>query len=204
MNNPVFAMGIDAGFRKTGVALFSLNLDSDVLICVDTLETSNFVYPDPLNRDVSACWNLFTNVEDVILKHKPEGIFIEMPHGGGQGARPHRCMGMATAVITCLIRGMSLQHEMLTPTEVEKALGIYITPKDARAAGIPKGKTGKYKKEKQKLIAINTFPDFSGWPEAKTKAEDAYDATCAFIAARKRGSPLYNKLKEKVRGRTTG
>jgi Holliday junction resolvasome RuvABC endonuclease subunit len=187
----VTVMGMDVGFRKTGLAVFHLHAHADSLIAAETIQVSHAEYPDPLHMDIDSCWNLFSSVEDRLKQYKPEALFIEMPHGGSQQARANRCMSMATAVIVCLIKSLAIRYEVFTPTEVEKALGIYLTAKHARLLEIPKGKTGKYKKEKQKLIAKQYFPTFDKWPETKELAEDSYDAVCAFLAARARDTQLY-------------
>lgn len=187
----VTVMGMDVGFRKTGLAVFHLHVHADSLIAVETIQVSHAEYPDQLSADLESCWNLFSNVEDRLKQYKPAALFIEMPHGGSRQARANRCMSMATAVIVCLIKSLAIRHEVFTPGEVEKALGIYLTAKHARLLEIPKGKTGKYKKEKQKLLAKQYFPTFNKWPETKELAEDSYDAVCAFLAARARCTRLY-------------
>lgn len=204
MSKPIRAIGVDAGFRKTGVALFDLRPKGDVLVAADTLVTSKETASDRLNDDVDACWNLYTNIETFMIKYEPSAAFIEMPHGGAQGARANRCMGMATAVMASLFNAVGMPYEMFAPTEVEKALGVFLTNKQAREMGIPKGKTGKHKKDRLKSIVLAEFPDFDGWPKAVTRAEDAYDAAAVFHAARFRGSELYLKLRRKVSGGQAG
>jgi len=204
LSDYIKAVGIDSGLRKTGVALFAVHPEEDVLLEADTLVHSKGAASEQMRNDVMACWSMYTNLENFLIKHKPQALFIEMPHGGGKSARAHRCMGMTTAVIASLVKISTIEHELFTPTDVEKALGIYVTNNQARELGIPKGQTGKYKKARLKDIVLGEFRDFDGWPKAAFKAEDAYDAAAAFLAARERGSDLYMKLRRKVSGGQAG
>jgi len=189
------AIGLDAGFRKTGVALFHMEKDYDELVFADTVLSDHDTSGTKLYEDVRACWTLYERLESIIDAHDPDGLFVEMPHGGGQGARAHRCMGMATALLSTLIRNSRVESELYDPTDVEKSLGVYITHKQAKERGITgKGALGKWKKERLRECVQREFPLFSDWPKSKGKAEDAYDAAAAFLSART-SSELYKRLK---------
>ena len=195
------AVGLDVGFRKTGAVLFHMYPEYDELVLADTLLSEKDKSGSTLHEDVKACWTLYERIKKFLSAHKPVGAFLEMPHGGGQGARAHRCMGMATGLVTALMFAQKqIKFEMYSPIDVAMGLGIHLLPNEAKKLGVyGKGKLTKWKKERLQEKVDQEFPLFTAWPKLKAEREDAYDAAGTFLAARSTGG-LYDRLKEKTSG----
>lgn len=188
------AMGVDVGFRCTGLALVRLNKEGDELadsraICPKPSKASSAVL-----RDVEDCFALLEGLQAAIREWRPAGIFVELPHGGAQSSRAARCMGMATALVLPFLQYENVGFELYTPLDVEGTLGIHLAPGDAQKLKLSKGESTKWKKARVKDLVDAEWPDFKGWPDKADKAEDAYDAAAAFLCGRKKGR-LYGRLK---------
>lgn len=188
------AMGVDMGFRCTGLTLFELELERDVLkearaVCPKVSKQSSTVL-----RDVEDCFSLLDGIRTAIQDWKPQGIFVELPHGGAQSSRAARCMGMATALIIPILQYEDLGFELYAPGEVEMALGIKLTRDEAKRLGLNKGESTKWKKARVRAIVDKEWPDFKGWPEKAGVAEDSYDSAAAFLCGRAK-SRMYARLR---------
>jgi len=158
--------------------------------------------------DAGLCVRLVDNLCDVLWGAR--AAFIELPSGGSQGARAGRCMGMSTAVVVTTMRLFGRVHdstrapvlfeghEIYAPDDVEKALGIHLTPGEAKA--MKKGDKTKWKKERIREAVVRAFPAFDDWPPVKNDTQDAYDAVAAFLCARKRNL-LYGELVRRIEER---
>jgi len=198
LSDNVLAAGLDVGFRRTGIALFRLGVEVDELIVADTIESDDNKTGTTLQDDFKACWSLDKRISEFLTVHEITGLFLEFPHGGGQGARSHRCMGMATGLMVSLLRRWNIPFEIYSPADVERSLGIFLTNPEAKALGISgKGKLGAFKKERMQERVNEAFPLFDGWPGTVELRKDAYDAAATFLAGRENNS-LYAKLKEQV------
>jgi hypothetical protein len=194
--------GVDIGFRKTGIAVFTMTPDKDDLIAATT------ICPDEpgksvLYKDVHSCWAMMEETAQFLQKHTVQALFLEFPAGGSQSGRASRCMGMATGISAALLSDYDweLGFEIFTPAKIETLLGIKAKPGSKIA--LSKGNKRAEKKEALKRIVLKQYPDdrFSGWPSTKVLAEDAYDAAAAFIAARlEHGEGLYDRLRAICQG----
>jgi len=194
--------GIDVGFRKTGIAVFTMTPDKDDLIAATT------VCPDEpgksvLYRDVRSCQDMMEEVVRFLRLHGVTALFLEFPSGGSQSGRASRCMGMATAMAAAIIDHYEWKHgyEIFTPSQIETFLNIKAAPGSKKS--MTKGNKREAKKEALKMKVLEKWPDdkFNAWPSTKMLAEDAYDAAAAFLAARlSSGEGLYYRLRKICEG----
>lgn len=195
----MFVFGMDVGFVKTGFGVIELGDRKDKLILATTLKsgineekkTDDYV----ALQDAHACFTALDKWNTLFNLYKPSAVFCEIPSAGAQGARANRCMGMATALIVGFLHEHKVEHfELYIPTEVESSLGIKLTPREAKIKGLTKAGRTAWKKDRLKGCATSAFPEFKGWPEHVTVAEDSYDAVCAYLCGKQK-SPFYSKLK---------
>ena len=179
-------MGMDAGYRKLGLSVFRSSAEIDVLLEADTVENPPSKDNDyVMQEDILGCWKLATGLDRLLIKYHPDAVFIEMPHGGGQGARAHRCMGMVTGVMTSVFyQHQGIYFKMFSPREVEESLGIKAKPGEGKGS---KGAKRAEKKKRIQEIVLASYPDFKGWPHTKRLLEDAADSVAAVLAARSSG-----------------
>jgi Holliday junction resolvasome RuvABC endonuclease subunit len=197
----MIVFGMDIGFVKTGFAVIELVGPEEKLLFATTL-TSGLAKEKKTDdyvaiQDAMTCFRALTKWEEMFKEFKPKAAFCEIPSAGAQGARANRCMGMATALIAAFLHKHDMKFELFIPSQVEEALGIKLTPGDAKKKGLNKTERTAWKKERLEYAAMTAFPDFKKWPDSKATKEDACDATCAFLAGRQ-VSQLYNELKGKV------
>lgn len=186
-------MGIDIGYRKTGMCV--VDVSADRLVAAVTFDNKK-ADGTTAHSDFAGCWMLGEAISEFISLWNPRALFAEIPHGGGQGARAHRCMGMATAVLSEALRRTrrTLPFELYTPGGVEELLGIRITGGCAKRKGISgKGKLRAWKKQRLEEAVIGAYPDFVEWPNTVRLKEDAVDSAAAVLAGKANGK-LYAKI----------
>ncbi|MFS8536089.1 MAG: hypothetical protein FWJ65_13120, partial [Limnochordales bacterium] len=95
-------MGIDAGFQAMGVVI----AQGRTILHAATCRTE----PQARKRgvrvaddDAERCQQLARFLLNVIREWRPQGAVVELPHGGAQGARANRSMGMATGVVAAVL-----------------------------------------------------------------------------------------------------
>lgn len=186
MKDRAIFMGLDIGFRKTGVAVFSTTKEKDELIFATTVQGVREELGSTMEEDIFAVLSQFRVLDSLIKEHQPCAIFMELPHGGAQSSRAARCMGLATSMAAGLMfmNLPTIGFELFIPNDVEKAIGIWLSRSDAKDRGLKKGELTKWKKQRSKEAVVKAFPDFKGWPKTIALAEDAYDAAAAFMAGR--------------------
>lgn len=191
-------MGLDAGYAKTGITVFHVTVHGDFLVAAKTLQKQGSEAEYALQRDILAIYSMADLLEDVLNEFKPVAVFVELPSGGAQSARACRCMSLATGTVVTLLRyHKDIAYELYDPMSVEKALGIWLNPKDKKGAGIKKGQLRAWKKERIKETVIQEWPEFTAWPKTKAAAEDAYDSAAAFMCGRVQND-LYRRLSQKL------
>ena len=202
MPDKLYLMGMDVGFRKTGYSIFEMGPVDDDLIFATTLlqEKDDSKTTSSVQKDIFAIYDLLDGLDAAFNKWHPAAVFCEIPHGGSQGARAGRCMGIATALIVTYLRQRKEHYELYTPGEVELNLGVKLAPQVAKKKGLKKGEATKWKKERLAEIVIRNWPLFDGWPERAAEAEDAIDSAAAFISGRVANN-LYKRIKDKLNGR---
>jgi hypothetical protein len=202
------AAGIDVGATKTGITVFDLCPHGDILVAAVTIEVKPMLTASTrrkgkkakvgtvstIHADVSRCMEMVCGIRQTFAGIGVKGLFIETPHGGAQGARANRLMGGATFMMATMLSYENYAFEMYSPTDVEKSLGVFVTTKEIKERGLKKGEATAWKKERIETIVRSEWPLFDKWPEAKTKAEDAFDSAAAFLCGRK-ANKLYARLK---------
>lgn len=178
-------VGVDVGFRRTGLSAIRLEANRDELYAATTVAPKPAKDSTSVARNVSDCWTMRDGIIAFIEEHKPTALFAEMPHGGSQGARAGYCMGMATGLILGTLAGLpDLAFELYSPMEVEVALGIKLAPSEAKKQGLKKGDAAKWKKERLRNVVVAEWPLFNGWPEKVEVQQDAMDSAAAFLCGR--------------------
>lgn len=196
--------GVDVGFRKTGVTVFSMTRDENKLIAATT------VCPDEpatsvLHRDVLSCFSMLDGVVGFLVEHNVEALFLEFPAGGSQSGRASRCMGMATGMAAAILQLVDWPkgYEIYSPSQIEVLLGIKSPP--GAKKGMKKSLKSAEKKAALKEVVLEHYPDFNGWPKKVALAEDAYDSATAFLAAQRNTEEgLYHRLRRIVEGPADG
>jgi hypothetical protein len=183
-------VGIDVGFRKTGLVAVRDNRLLEAETVKGEAADGEFV----LERDLQALQSLTTGIRGFLARHPANGIFVEMPSGGAQGARANRCMGLATALLWALLDQAQVPAEMMDPTQAEKLAGLYVSRAEMKTKKLSKGKLRAWKKQRVQELVLKTFPEFKGWPDTKERFEDACDAAMAYIAGTRRVGGLYARL----------
>lgn len=125
-----YLLGVDAGFRNTGLALFEINrgktqfVDGTVIttkkkagkkknvrVADDDVETIK-----KITSDLQTFIKKFVRSNDVML------VGIEYPHGGAKGARPIRTMAMITGCLATYFELTRYPVQHVTPSEVKEAI----------------------------------------------------------------------------------
>ncbi len=160
-------MGVDAGFTHMGMVA----VENGKVIDYQTVRTEKTAKKRGIrvaDDDAERCMKLAEGLFKFIDKHKPAGAFVELPTGGAQGARANRTMGMATAVVVCVLHLAEVPAEWITPMAVKKAAT---------------GRKNASKEEVQKAV-INSFEWEGDIANAyQWKKEHVCDAAGAVIAA---------------------
>lgn len=196
MSRTVIGMGLDLGFRKTGMTVFNVTPEADLLIYAETLTSDHHRGWVVGLDDVQACFALTEKLHHALATYKPDGIFVEIPTGGGQSARATRCMSLATGVLVpVFFYNNKCAFEMYLPVDVEKTLGVYLTTEQKKKHKLKKGELGKWKKKRLRDLVMAEWPEFRGWPLTSELAEDSYDSAAAFLTGRAKNG-LYKTLKD--------
>ncbi len=191
----MIVFGLDLGFVKTGVAVIEMRKDDDYIVHADALKSELVDLQYKSLEDISRIDSMLDQLDDLVEKYEPEAIFVEVPSGGSKSSRASTCMAMTKAMVGCFIHYQDMANECMIPTEVERLLGINLSPNDAK--GMKSADKQKWKKERSMSVVLAAFPSFDGWPKAKYLAEDAFDAAAAFLAGRNKNE-LYARLKAKL------
>jgi hypothetical protein len=174
--------GVDLGFAKTGVAVFELLRDRDELVHAEIVRSDVSKRPIGVAADdFRRCAELAAAFSGLLQRWRPSAVFLEVPHGGAQGSRANRCMGMATGWMAGVLQVLDIRCEVILPSRVEALLDIRLSPGMAKERGMAKAARTKWKKDRMEHAVRTEWPDFRRWPKP---AEDAYDAAAAFMAGR--------------------
>lgn len=113
-------LGIDIGFAHTGLAL----IEGYRVVHSTVISTQKSDRKKELrvaDDDAERCQLLTRSLVQYIQEYQPDGVIVELPTGGSQGARANRAMGMATGVIAAVVEILQVPTEWVTPTEVKMA-----------------------------------------------------------------------------------
>jgi len=165
--------GIDLGFRHTGIVIgdpVKLTLSGYEVInslCIHTekADKKHKVYVS--DDDVRCCQEMINKLDEMISLHEVAALAVEMPSGGGKGARALRCMGMASGMIAAY-------------TEIKRLPVVWVRPEDIKKKVGGAGNASK--KDIQNSIR-ELFPGFE-LPTVEKSREHVADAAAALIVAR--------------------
>lgn len=161
-------LAIDAGFAAMGIVV----AEGPHVLYAETVRTERTAKRRRIrvaDDDAERCMQLARRLLWVIRALGVAGAVVELPHGGAQGARAARAMGMATGAVAAVLESMSLPAEWMLPGEVKAAVA------------------GRRDATKQDVAAaVKAKLDWSQVevPQAQAEAEHIYDAAAALIAAR--------------------
>jgi hypothetical protein len=128
-------LGIDAGFSNTGITAMLVNKGKLRLIntAVYTTEKDNRKKSiRQADDDIERLKKLTNNLQDFIIDTQSfmQRKFgstnfryfaaVEFPTGGARGARPGRCMGMATGHLVAFLMMNGISFEIVTPKQVKE------------------------------------------------------------------------------------
>ncbi len=116
-------MAVDAGFTHSGVAVLDTDGKVRHVCCISTEK-------DSTRRKVRACDDLaarsaqiFKELSNLVKTHDIAAIVVEMPSGGSKSLVAGRAMGMAIAIVSCVVEASGLPGVWITPAEGKKAAG---------------------------------------------------------------------------------
>lgn len=123
-------MGIDAGFLATGIVVVELVPYDPGLQARDRVLAAVTVRTTPDGRrkrglrvadsDAERCQVTARAILDTATEWHVQGVVVELPNAGAQGARPNRSMGLATGVVAACVEALRLPVEWVTPFDVKK------------------------------------------------------------------------------------
>jgi len=187
-------LGIDAGFQALGIVVVRLQPRGDGVVgyerlvlhgeAVKTERTSKKRGIRVADDDAERCQQLAQALKRVIETWKPAGAVVELPHGGAQGARANRAMGMATGVVTSALSILDVPTEWVTPGDVKKA-----------ATGRKDGSKEAVQEAVQRMFRWHD----GTWPKQAWAREHVADAAAAVLAAQ--GGTLMRMIERMVEGR---
>lgn len=160
-------LGLDAGFAALGGVVIS----GDHVLYAGTCRTERTSRRRGLrvaDDDADRAQQLARFLWAVIQEWRPAGVVVELPHGGAQGARANRAMGMATGIVAAVLEVAALPTEWVTPQEVKRAA---TGRKDASKADVEAAVRERF-----------AWPD-DFWRRSAAVREHACDAAAAVLAA---------------------
>jgi len=159
-------MGIDAGFQAMGVVIAQGRTILHAATCRTERQTKKRGVR-VADDDAERCQTLARFLLDMVQTYRPAGAVVELPHGGAQGARANRSMGMATGVVAAVLEATGIPAEWVTPSDVKKA-----------ATGRRDGSKEAVAQAVRRAFTWQAAP-----PSTKTEAEHVFDAAGALLAA---------------------
>lgn len=118
----MIVVGIDAGFAATGLVAIDLAENRvTASACVRTQKTAAKRGLRVADDDAQRCAVLAERIEAFLIAYKPQAVIVELPHGGAQGARANRAMGMATGMIAAVLVLSDHPVEWVTPAAGKRA-----------------------------------------------------------------------------------
>lgn len=201
-------IALDVGFKFTGLVIATprpqeyegmdatvLELRSHVIRVEDcpsysTRKTNVRV----ASRDFEGCrWMYkqgFSWIQNANLN--VEGVVLELPSAGAQGARANRCMGMATGVAAAFAEEFSAPIEVYLPEDCTLAcLGKRQVPRVMRGVyakgrhkGQPRMVSDKKAEVRRSMLRRFVFNFETRGPRNESEGEHVYDAASALVAAR--------------------
>lgn len=165
MTEPI-VLGIDAGFQACGIVV----AQGRTILHAATWRTERQAKKRGIrvaDDDAERCQVLARFLLRLIREWRPQGAVVELPHGGAQGARANRSMGMATGVVAAVLEAAGLPAEWVTPSDVKKAAG---GRRDASKADVEQAV--------RRAFTWQAEP-----PKTRAEAEHVFDAAGALLAA---------------------
>lgn len=161
-------LGLDPALCATGWAVGEL-AGSLELLEVGAIRTA----PSPKKRgllkahdDARRIDELARGVLDLVARHRPKLLVVELPHGGAKSSRAARALGIATGLAATLAAACRLPVEWVQPDELKRQLC------GSRAAG----------KAAVQAAVLERWPAVD-WPRTKAELEHAADAAAALAVA---------------------
>jgi len=121
-------LGIDVGFANLGICAFEFRAERNPqLVKVHVIRTKPNKTKQNLRKtddDLSRAYLTWLALEKFIWKTEPFGdrtiAAVEMPHGGAQGARANRLMGMASTLVAGWLWNNGIPFEHYSPGDIKK------------------------------------------------------------------------------------
>lgn len=135
-------LGIDVGFANLGICAFEFREENPRLVKVDVIRTKPDKTKQNLRKtddDLTRAHSTWLALEQFIheLEWKRIIAAVEMPHGGSKGARPARCMGMASTLVAGWLWSHAIPFEHYAPRDIKKfTTGTFKGSKSAVQEGL--------------------------------------------------------------------
>lgn len=154
-------MVVDAALAHTGVAILTPYGKILNIKCINTEK-------DLTKRKVRACDDLADRAKyifnELVATAKDNDVAViaaELPSGGSKSLVAGRAMGMAIAILACVVEATKLPNIWVTPSEGKKALG---GKRNASKADIQKAAFIAHP-ELTKLVPTNKQGKYPSWIE---------------------------------------
>lgn len=140
-------LGIDVGFANLGICAFEFREERNpLLVKVDVIRTK----PDKTKQNLRKTDDDLTRAHSTWLAleqfYYEQGLYatgkstiaaVEMPHGGAQGARANRLMGMASTLVAGWLWSHAIPFEHYSPGDIKKfTTGTFKGSKEAVQRGL--------------------------------------------------------------------
>lgn len=133
-------LALDAGFAATGAVLVDTDGNVHGADCYRTVPDNRKRGVRVADSDAERCAGLAAWL--LTWARQVQGVVVELPTGGAQGARANRAMGMATGVVAACLYAAGRPVEWVTPAAVKvAATGYRNATKEQVQAGVLQGLT---------------------------------------------------------------
>lgn len=175
-------IGIDIGFRHTGVAVGELIQEEPGIKLVQFAHMQT--QRDKQKRTTTYASDLDFREATFMLEQldrficaqdSSQILAIELPHGGSKSSRASHCLGIAKGLAAGLVALTSLPVIVVMPHEIKKIVG--------GAGNASKGRIQE--------VVKSIWPE-APWPDGKEELEHVADAAAALIVAQR--SEIYQLL----------
>jgi len=180
-------VGCDVAYGATGLVAMEIRPELQrkampvLWRCIRKLKPANKQHVYQAEVDILKIQGIREEIMDFCLHECSDlgytvaALVVETPHGGAQGARANRCMGLATGMIACIaqeLEAYSVLTEWVQPNEIKRAF-----------------KTNS--KTAIQEAVMHKWQEFE-WPTVKADLEHVADAAAAVVVAT--GRPIWTML----------
>lgn len=178
-----YTIGVDIGFRNTGVVVFEHK--GDVATKIKFVEafvitTTKTAKVPVVESDVLSTLKIAGELNNVIKHYSSGGknivvLSVELPHGGGKSSRALRTMSMCSSIIPVIVNTINAHVEKIN------VFGLYVTPSDVKF--VYSGRRVKVSKEQVIAVACALLDKYNVKYKREKDFEHIADAMGALLYA---------------------